>query len=416
MTTDNYKQVLYSDGEGISFGDLNDMQRYLESKIWEQIVHNSIAVVNTLTTSTNDRDIQFGGQDGSNHPTTWAYCLNPGSAYLRPGSANNKIQIAPGVLLQKLAVLTGDDPQVIAYTFAGTEEFTLTNGDATNPRVDLFEMKLEYITADLQSRDFEDATTRIVTSTSTNKKRRVQCTLQVKTGTPAASPVIPDPDTGFVPIGFAVVGETWTTAGNAPIYGIPTVSSGQVVIHDLRVPVSIKPYKMFSPNFVILNNWSIASGAAVATVSGNNSIWTMCPANGRILAIDITHKEPVAGNPLNGISARRASPGDVPVSNSRMFNLANPVNTSLTSCITESYSFLGTNSSPAIGPTIQASATLKIGVPLWSNGRHCPFEYITRSSAGSTIHECTVLQIQNMTYTSGTTLFSCVTFWVAEGL
>jgi hypothetical protein len=415
MPSDIFRQVNFSNGEGLTHGDLNDLQRMLEAKIWDQIIHNQIGVVGTSSTA---RDPQFGGQDGTNHPSTRAYCLNPGAAYLRQGSANNKIQIAPGTLLQKVGTIDGLDPELLAYTFVGTEEFTLTNGDATNPRVDLLEMRLEYITDTSTSRDFEDAITGVVTTTSVNKARRVQCTLNVKTGTPAASPTIPEPTAGYVPVGSVMVGNGWTTAGNAPIFGVDTVALNNVVVHDQRMPIGLRAYDV-DPSLVKIVT-AAALGASnefvSSTVTGANSFYIPCPdyGNVRLVAIAISH----ADNSIALGATVRLGRSDGIASGWVTRNTLTVTTGTTTSYIDDTIHFFTFEAQhlPNVGPTITQSATTKIGVPLWANGNRCPNEKIRLLAANNVRREFISLQFLNIPLTSTYPRIGRITFFVAEGI
>jgi hypothetical protein len=95
---------------------------------------------------------------------------------------------------------TGDDSLLIPYYLKSDINVTLTTADPTNPRWDLIEMKLDFVdndAADNVTRDFKDATTGVITSTTVVKKRKPKITVTLKTGTPAGSPTIPSVDSGY---------------------------------------------------------------------------------------------------------------------------------------------------------------------------------------------------------------------------
>lgn len=412
MSTDLFKQVNFNDGEGVTHTDINDLQRYLESKIWDQIVHNGIGALNYTAFGATGKDLELGGQDGANHPTTFAYCLNPGAAFLRAGSANNKIQISPGTLLQKIGATTGNDPQMLAYTFVGTEEWTLSNGDATNPRVDLLQMKLEYITADLQVRDFEDATTRVTTTTSMSKKRQVQATLTVKSGVPAASPTIPDPDAGYVPVGSVMVGNGWTIA-NAPRFGLDDVAAlNNAVVHDQRMPVRVRAYTVMASQFYCKTNWSYSSatGAALSS-SATNELQIPCPAPlGRLLGIAWLHfaSDSGATRTLHFTSGALASSATV----GRMVTVPQQPTTNNDGLSTTPFYVFEANQNPSAGPTILQSLTNKIGVPVWTKGGRCALQPILNNTATAVANPL-VFRISNASNASD---WYSVTYYIAEGL
>lgn len=240
MSADLYKEVQFNDGEGVTFGDLNDAQNFLSARLSDQLFEKIIG-------SPTNQDPEFGSQKGADASTAWAYCLSIGGANPKQGSANNKVKIGAGTLFQKIASADGNKSQLLAYTFPGTDEVTLTNGDGANPRADLIQMKLEYESIDSQTRDFQDATTHVVTSTSMLKKSHIKCTISVKVGTPAASPTYPIPDAGNVPIAAVIVGTSYV--GAAGLFYIDTAGA-VAVLHDLRMPLRIRPQVVRPPEFM----------------------------------------------------------------------------------------------------------------------------------------------------------------------
>lgn len=332
----------------------------------------------------------FGGDDGANVSTLWAYCISPGHAFLRQGSANNKIQVAPGTLLQKVANSDGTTLVLIPFTFAGTEEWTLANGDATNPRVDLLQMKLTY-----------------APSTSTPSAQ-----LTVKQGTPAGSPTIPDPDAGFVPVGTVVVGQTWTSASTAPIFGVDTASSGKVVVHDQRMPLGVSRYVCDPVMYKLDLAWALSAiNTGVLSSSGTNRCFVPCYVNrpGRLIGVDVTTD--------TTITAGAITMGGYPTGSNSLSGNYQKGNTFAGSAIFGTVRHVRAQRkdidgahNPSAGPTIQQSATNKIGVPLWTSGRRTP-QIDTNAQAPANTPGWLMLAIQNQT--NGTTLGETA-FWVAS--
>jgi hypothetical protein len=287
----------------------------------------------------------FGGDDGVVPSPLWAYCVSPGSAFLRQGSANNKIQIAPGELLQS----DGTHQELLRYRFQGTEEFTLTNGDATNPRCDLLQIKITF-----------------------DSLLGPQVQLGVKAGTPAASPVIPDPDSGFVPVGVAVVGHGWTTGGIAPTFGVDIVDTNKVVIHDHRVPLKISKLVVDPVLYKLQTAWALSNiNTMVTSSNATNALWIRCPTNwGRVICVDVYAGGiaiPTSAITLTSIVPAGLSTG-FPSNHGFGTNVASDTSLLLRSRRVD----FETLHTPAAGPTIQASAVNKIGVPLWAGGFRVP--------------------------------------------
>lgn len=406
MTTDLYSTVLFQDGEQFTFGDANNMQRLVRAQLTDQILQQLIGAVSNSATRPD-----FGGDDGADVSALWAYCVSPGRAFLRQGSANNKIQIAPGTLLQKLASADGNDSTLVPFTFDGTSagEWTIASGDATNPRVDLLQMALAYTTDTLASIDFQDAATRANTTFPlTVTRRRLQCTLSVKQGTPAASPRIPDPDTGCVPVGCAIVGHGWTSAGSAPIFGVDTAEANNVVIHDQRMPLGVHSATVEPFAFVNETGWTLQQfNSQIVTSNATNRLYIRCPTRiGRILAVDTST---IAS--FSTIASIGRSWSGLPSAPSPLFVAGNGYGTNaawggfVQRARRLDFEQLHT---PAAGPTILPSTTNKYGVPLWASGYRSPrVDDIT----GTMPPQNAYLRIQNGI--SGGVLVGDVTFYVA---
>jgi hypothetical protein len=370
MSTDLYKRVNYNDGEGVTHGDLNDSQTYLRALLSDQIIQSLVGNVSLTALGV---DMDMGGQRGAEAPSHLAYTLHGGQAYLRPGSATNKVQISPGVLLQKIGNSTGDSQTVLAYSFVGTEEVSIAAGDATNPRVDLIQMKLEFISADSQSRDFKDATTGVITTTSQNKKQRVQCTLSVKSGTPAASPVYPDPDTGYVAVAGVVVNTNYATTTQI-IFGYDKDSTNAVV-HDQRMPLNVQGYRSSSAEMIGTLAWTVGANWDVAATNGTNKLDIICPkggASGRIVGISFGYRGDIAASGGQfGYVETYTGPPSINGYTRNTTDTASYTSSGVDGNYSSPYWKFEGYHLPNLGPTVLPSATNKIGVPLWTNGRRC---------------------------------------------
>jgi hypothetical protein len=135
-------------------------------------------------------------------------------------------------------------------------------------------------------------------SASTNKKRRVQCTVSVKTGATAANPTYPTPDAGYVPIAAVVVPATLvTTAQKFDYIDTALNGAGAAVIHDLRMPIVAKPN--FIPALQGVGksaNWTPSAdpsnpnitNAATTGTSPTNALYYYCTARrGRLLGVSM---------------------------------------------------------------------------------------------------------------------------------
>jgi len=339
--------------------DLNDIQDQIialnSRQLPQVLVTDNLLekLVGGIANSGNGFQPEFGGQNGADAPSIWAYTTSPGSAYLRLGSANNKIQIAPGTLLQKVANRNGTSVTLVPFTFAGTEEFPALANGATNPRVDLLQMKLTY-----------DPTT----STAAAQ-------LTVKQGTAAVSPTIPDPDSGFVPVGMVVVGSTWTSA-TAPTFGADAgAGTGTLNVYDLRMPLCVRGFRVDPVLFKLETAWALSSSNQyVLSSSGTNKMFVSSEINpGRLLGVGIE---------LGGVSSLSVAP--------QLGLMSNGFAGAPSTAFIQGHTLAGGGSmlnqpmlryfrrdfeahhAVSAGPIIQESATNHIGVPIWTNGYRIP--------------------------------------------
>jgi hypothetical protein len=415
VALDQYWVQAFSDGEGIMAPDLIDLSRRPRA-------HLTDAFVQALAGSLDDEgamlgafDPEFGGQSVlGNASARRAYALSSGAAFLRQGSANNKIAIAPGTLLQKLLATNGADSTLAPFTFDGTTEFTLTNGDGVNPRVDLLQMKLEHVTDTPTGRDFEDAVTRAVTSQTLLKRYRVQCTLSTKAGTPSATPTVPTPDAGFVPIGAAIVGNGWTVSGNAPVFGADTTPASNVVVMDYRMPLRVRAHRVDPVNFKLVTAWALSNNNTTVTSSNaTNDLYVACPAGlGRVVAVSVQHSAVFVGGTPGVLGCSTG-----PIVTTSWFARNNlTLNQAMPDDVAHCMAFDQTTAS--LGALVVGSgAPWHLGVPLWTNGQRAPGERQrlrqTAVPAPIAVGDQLVLRIQ-----SGVTahVLGAVTFYVAEGL
>lgn len=160
MTTDNYTEVLFNDGEELTFQDQNNAQKFGLARLVEQMWERLLPGLNKdpqFNAQSVDSELHGGSSVSKDVSSLFCYALHAGSACARAGSANAKLKIAPGTLLQKIAASDGSEPSLLSFTFDGTTEVTFANGTGGNPRVDIVQMKLEYVEGTPTSRIFDTA-------------------------------------------------------------------------------------------------------------------------------------------------------------------------------------------------------------------------------------------------------------------
>jgi hypothetical protein len=294
MATDLYKGVFYTDGEGADVADLNNMRGSGDARLLDQV----LAHLAGGPLGGTQPDVDLYGAHGGDVPLgssiPVAYTLTAGEAYLfADGTPGNELRVAPGTVFHKTAAKSGDAPTFLAYDIGAADfAFTIANGDATNPRIDLVQIRLELVTGDNESRIIQDPPPSVLQSVlSTPKKRRVQATCTVKAGTPAATPTFPAPDAGYVALGAIHVPATWTAAqGIMAAPALPTSLAGMM---QLSVPMRVTPYVVFPKDFDYDSqaggaNWSLnAQGLSVATGAGTGLLVHPPVISGRLVGVSM---------------------------------------------------------------------------------------------------------------------------------
>jgi hypothetical protein len=417
MATDMFKtRVLFGDGEGVNPDDLNNVGSYIATQVYDQLLQH---LVGQYWPDSAVRDFDFGaanttysGSVDRMTPGHLAITPHGGQAYLVPGTANNKVSIANGVLFQKTATSDGDTPTMLPFYFAhggtvATPEWTIAAGHATLPRVDLLQMKLELIEDDSTSVDFEDAVTGAVTTTTYDKTVRVQCTLSVKSGTAATDPLYPDPDAGYCAVGAVVVGPAYLTSTAINFTGKDT-SGATASVHDQRMPMNVQGYHVFNTGYWLVTNYNNTSSVKLATsTNASNLLQIPCPKGGRTgrlvgIHMDYTTTGTVPTTTLVGANGPSAT----------TYTLCSLILTAAGSMAGYVYAMKeleGGADNTALGYYVQESATNKIGPPIWTGGYRNPQPLYLGTRDQRTMY----LNIANAA--NGAT-FSQTTWYIAEGI
>jgi len=364
MTTDLYSRAIFSDGEGIDLTDMQSLSGTPLAVLFDQLIYELLP----REAATPDLDTAFD-------PTTMPYAVALTVAGARPtqGSANNKIKITGGTLMQAIAARDGTEPKLLAYSFPGTDEVTIANGDPTNPRVDLVQMSLSYLNA-TSARDFQDAATRALTSTTPTTRRRVQCVLSVKQGTPAASPTYPTPDAGCVVVAGVVVGTNYAAAAG---FTFDDLGGATAVIHDQRMPLRVRSTSTLPANYIWVDTGSefaIVNRFIAQRMTAAFSIDIRMPClrvgnAGRLVEVNCTYNAPTGGSSsfLERFNASVPTTGGAnPLAGA---NFA--VGSTGMSLRRTALGIFQNLHAPVAGPTVLAAAN-GMGAPVWSNGFRGP--------------------------------------------
>jgi hypothetical protein len=207
-----FREVLYNDGEGLEYTDLNLAQRNARAEVLDGLIRSRF------------RDGSGNTFGGTGHCYSWGFGGGPKATGVALQSSNHQ-----GVIAQAISVGPGvADPTTLIYVLEDDELVTThAAADPTNPRVDIVCVKLEMVEGAPTARDYLSAPGATPTTSPTmDKARTVTLTKSVVAGTPAATPVEPAVPAGYV---------KWASVR------IPAAHAGVLVakthMKDWRVPV-----------------------------------------------------------------------------------------------------------------------------------------------------------------------------------
>lgn len=249
------KRVKFNNGEGIDPADFNQLQVIQEQR--------SAIVAGTAGGMTENK-FGVGALLRTEHLWVRGDACAP-----YPGGTARTIRILPGAMYQWLGQAQlyaspnfeangfgNTDMGLCYYADSGELDTTHAVGSA-QPRWDVVSVLLSVVDGESESRDFEDATTRVVTSTSMNKRTRVIVTKTVTQGTPGATPYLP-----LLP------------AGHVPLYAIYIPAAHNAVfdalaIWDFRMPLGSFCLDVLASDMVQRRSYQ----GGTPTMPAVNSIW-----------------------------------------------------------------------------------------------------------------------------------------------
>lgn len=204
-------KVLFSDGEGLTHGDLNNLQTFSDIKLIDGVMREQ-AYVNAVNFAlSNDNVFIAGDYYGEVH------CPGDGLACF-PSSTTREVSFIDGIIIvprnNSSPAVNGVTPSWRMYWGTQAEISSRTRPAATsNPRWDILSVQLTDtdVDGDSETRNFKDATTGALTSTSSNKTKRTTATFQWTQGTEAASPTEPSIPSGYFKICAVLVTPSMTT-------------------------------------------------------------------------------------------------------------------------------------------------------------------------------------------------------------
>ncbi len=306
-TYDDYQfsRVYFNDGEGVDPVDFNRLQQKMLAVLPEIMLFHGLA--DSIGDPTDaDAVVEF---ESSNLMGTLVNDYNdiiiaprPNAAFWFPHPVTARTLIcAPGPIAQIVDEPSGSndpdsetpgyDARIVMGMMGGAGNLSLQTavGDATNPRIDIIEVKLEAITGESETRDFEDAVTGAKTTITPNKRRFTRVNYQIKQGTPAALPSYPTPSTGYT-----AMAAVWVPATHNAVHAA-------INIRDMRFPLGCEVHDVQASNIILshvgANPWAYAAGtlagiAGYVTSSGaaQTPVIALCPVGSktkRVLGVGV---------------------------------------------------------------------------------------------------------------------------------
>lgn len=174
LTANAFRRLKFNPGEQVYAEDFNRLQRQLLMRMTEMFQLPRIGNLfdgDTLTVVPDPEQVLYTlgkSADASRQPTDMAFCPFPAAAQIGPGAGARELTpLVAGPLTQLVRTLDDtadfddDDPALLTY-WIKQGEFTLTCavGDATNPRIDVVEMKLELVDGPTETRVYSQESVR----------------------------------------------------------------------------------------------------------------------------------------------------------------------------------------------------------------------------------------------------------------
>jgi hypothetical protein len=179
-----FKMPKWNAGQGLEYGDLDNIARFLRSQLWDGLGAAFARVSPYIIVPW--------------HQYLW--CFGSGGApYWAAGGM--AIKSVAGIIAQQVTPgsVNGSDVAWLAYYLDDNELGTTLNAaDGTHPRIDMIAAKLDEVDDATVERHFQDEVSGARTAQSMSVTRSPRITKQYVVGTPAVSPVEPALPAGYV--------------------------------------------------------------------------------------------------------------------------------------------------------------------------------------------------------------------------
>lgn len=207
-------KMLFNDGEGLTYEDLNGISTRMERKFWEQSHLSGIEIgnVNMQYAGSKGVSLQLVGHNMLSSQSHVPFPLTGPVIFSSLTKASMNQAVGRGVLGQRwIAGLTGTDPDGISektiMRMMQDEEYDIGAGlvansapGAGNPRWDTVGFLMGFDEGDAQTRDLEDAVTRAKSTQSQDKEMLIDVSWEYVTGAQSATYTQATLSTNYVPL------------------------------------------------------------------------------------------------------------------------------------------------------------------------------------------------------------------------
>jgi hypothetical protein len=408
--------LFHPDGEAIDRTDDENVQLFSRQDLHNLILSGLFAdgIGEPTDPGSITRPEALSHNDIGVDTTQGVFAPWPGAGYVVPTGTNNQVQFTAGPMVTVIDEpwsYGNDGEEFCLYRIGGGITLTTAAGDATNPRIDLVEVKLEYIDGDPQTRHFEDATTRAPSSQAgTDKERQVQLTYQIKQGTPAANPTYPTPTAGFQAYAAIYVPATHNTVHSPDN------------IRDLRFPFGVRCIDVDRRGFYYTgsNPWvdfGMLASAAASSDPDDDRVIVPCPIStksARLIAVGL-HGD-LGGDARIGLG--RLDYGNAnPIAEPTFVEYCDlgGIASANGFCFADAMMIADTLNVGAVLRGVRAANT-RVGTPMWCNGRPGGMAHPGIAPDAGVQTTTSRLAISFGGETGADCRVGFVRFWIAEGL
>lgn len=271
------KETLYNDGESLDYTDLNEMQRFMRSQLFDSVL-GSMAWNNTAWEHSTYPDV------------SQIYALRAGGEAYYAGSGGVSIAVNPGLLAIATVASwggvlsgSGDDVNLISAYYEGGL-FTFGANATGNPRWDILQATIANVEGGAETRDFS-TTGGVLSSQSLNKTRTATITVSVKAGTAAASPVEPTPDAGYVKLAAIRLNDGYAGGTARPDD-----------LRDYRIPLGASAEKVIGRNMARTGTWADTGTTPIgiivpASVQSAYAVPVQSSVNRRLMRVGLAREK-----------------------------------------------------------------------------------------------------------------------------